>query len=183
MIGMSREANIEALSAVKQLTGHNVRLMPMDEVTELRVTETGAVEVWINRWRMEERSRDVKVTGKGIHIVTLRERLTDSGTKWLVTTMTAWDREQCMGEMLAAVQRADIEGAQRWKELHDLMPEGAFEPFFINHYGPGQTVGEWLMQRHFERMAGRVGVDRFPMDTFKRTNADFAAPKMTKHWN
>lgn len=179
MITVGSAANLEALAAVKQLTSINVRLLPMDEITELRVTED-AVEVWITSWKMEDRKRDIKVTGKGIRLVTLTE--SRPGT-WQASYLTAWDREQCMEEMMWAVTRTDLAGAQLWKKLHDLLPEEPFEPFFINHYGPGQSVGEWLQQRIYERMAGRVGTDSFPMDTHQRTTRDYAAPKMVKHWN
>lgn len=184
MLAMHPEGNIQALAAIKRLTnGTVVRLQPHDEVTLIEDTDEG-VYVWITRLRIEERKSDIKVTARGVCLVVVSQSETWSG--WRTDTYVGWDREQCMTNMMNAVTRGQIDTAQMWKTIHDKLPEEPFEPIFINHYGPGKSVGEWLEQRSRERMAGRVGTSSHPMDTHERSIAydgQYTSARMTKHWN
>lgn len=179
MLAMYPEGNIQALAAIKRLTGISVRLMTMDEITEIESIDEG-IRVWITTWRMEERRTDVKVTARGIRLVTITSR--NAGI-WKMSAITAWDAEQVMEEMMNAIRRQDMVGAQTWQLVSDRLGDEPFKPFFMNHYGAGKTVSEWADQVRRERMAGRVGTSSHPMDTYEWAEANATTDRMIKHWN
>lgn len=179
MLAMFPEGNLDALVAVKRLTGVVIRLQTLDEITEIESTDSG-IRVWVVTWRMEERKRDVKVTGRGIKLFTMTP--SPAGV-WRTDTRVAWDDEQVMENIMNALRRKDMDTAQVWEEMSARLEKmGDFETFYMNNYGPGKSVREWIEGLKRERMAGRAGSDSSPMDTYDRTTAGYTTHRMTKHW-
>ena len=178
MLALETEGNIQALAAIKKLTGHQVRMTPMSEIIEIQVTDE-SVTVLIVVYRYEERRKDCVVTGRGIKLV----RFTQIDLVWHQLSITAWDDQQVMEMVGQCGVSGDMPKAQLWLEagkiLANLQP---FEAFAINTYGPGQTVDAWLDQKVWERRAGRAGASRYPMDTWERVNQGLVPSRMASHW-
>lgn len=179
---MYDENNIQALAAIKHLTRHEIRLLPMDEITAIEPTETG-IEVFITRYQWVDRKREIRVTGRGIVIISIDEQ-TIGMQRWKITDKTVvWDAEQCGEEMAHAIRAADMERAQHWMRMQMLLEKmGDFTPFDIPHYGTFQSASEWADRVKRERMAGRVGTSGAPMDTYERTQAGYTTDRMASHW-
>jgi hypothetical protein len=63
--------------------------------------------------------------------------------------------------------------------------ETDFTPIHHSIFGPGKTVGQWLLARQFESMCGRPGSDNHPLDSFQRTvvdGPDYSTKRMARHW-
>jgi hypothetical protein len=180
MIVLAHENNIQALAAVKRLTGVQVRLQPFTEITAVEV-EDDSIIVEMVMYRYQERRKDIMVTGRGVRVVRLVPQSPD--VPWKTYTVTAWDDDQVMSEVGMAVTQGDMIKAQVWldagKRLSSLPP---FETFAINTYGQGQSVDQWLDSTRHARMAGRVGASRYPLDTYARTVLDPSTKRMTAHW-
>lgn len=192
MLSAYDENNIQARAAIRHLTGVDIRLDLLDEITAIESTEQG-FNVWITTYRYQDLKRGIKVTGRGVRLVQFSEhaatwyRRDYSGRGvWYVRKSTAWDAEQCAEEMAAAIRRVDVEDAQHWMALGDALGKlGDFTPFEIPAFGSRPTVQEWAERVRRERMAGRVGTSTFPMDTFDRTRqgyTDSETQRMVSHW-
>lgn len=191
MLVSASENNIQALAAVRDLTGHDLRLLPLDEITALEAHEDG-FDVWITRYRWSERKREIRVEGRGVVLVQFREKGRYVGSMpvtynapqgtWYMESHTAWDAEQCSENMADAIRRQDMAGATLWMTLQTALAKmGDFTPFNIPHYGTHQSVSEWVAKVKRERMAGRVGTSSFPLDTYDRTMQG-STPRMGNHW-
>lgn len=192
MLVSASENNIQALAAIRDLVGHDLRLQPMDEIIGLESTPAG-IDVWITRYRWSERKNEIRVEGRGVVLVQFREQgrmgqmpITYNmpcGT-WYMDTHIAWDGEQCSENIGHAIRGSDMIAAHLWMTLQMRLEKmGDFTPFNIPHYGTHQSVDEWVARVKRERMAGRAGSSSFPLDTYDRTNQGYAPERMTKHWN
>lgn len=194
MLSAYNENNIQALAAVRHLTGVEIRLGPLDEITAIESTDQG-FNVWITVYRWQDLKRGIRVTARGVKLVQVAERLVDSSGYYteyhgrgacFIRKSTAWDAEQCGAEMMDAIRRQDMEDAQHWMTLQTALEKlGPWEPFEIPAYGQRETVSEWAARVRRERMAGRVGTSSFPMDTYDRANQGYEDPvteRMVKHW-
>lgn len=180
MIVLAHENNIQALAAVKRLTGVKLRLTPMAEITAIEVDDD-SILVEVVTYTYQERRRDMMVTGRGVRVIRLIPQMV--GQPWKTVTVTAWDEGQVMTEVGAAVVAGDMIKAQVWmdagKRLSNLPP---FQSFAVNTYGAGQSVEQWLVDMRWARLAGRAGASRYPMDTYDRVQSAPTTTRMTRHW-
>lgn len=194
MLSSYNENNIQALSAIKHLTGVDLRLLPMDEITAIESVEQG-FNVWITTYRWQDLKRGIRVTGRGVKLVQFAEQRVNDyycpaahrAGLWFTRQSVAWDAEQCDDEMGNAIRNADLENAQHWMMLQDTLAKmGTFTPFEIPAFGSRPTASEWADRVRRERMAGRVGTSTFPMDTFDRTKQGYTddgeTERMVNHW-
>lgn len=195
MISAYDENNIQARAAIRHLTGIDVTLFPLDEITAIESTEQG-FNVWITTFQWQDLKRGIKVTGRGVRLLQFAERRPSHYYQrqmhgrgiWYVRKSTAWDAEQVSTEMMDAIRGQDMEEAQHWMALGDALGKlGDFTPFEIPAFGGRPSVTEWAERVRRERMAGRVGTSSFPMDTFDRTKqgytGDAETVRMERHWD
>lgn len=83
----SSQTNVELLVQVKRLTGLTVRMLPYEEVLEIK-TVGNTVAVLIQTYQYRERRADVEFTARGKRLVSLTHK-TD-GT-WTHDQMVVWE--------------------------------------------------------------------------------------------
>lgn len=195
MLSAYDENNIQARAAIRHLTGIDIRLDVLDEITAIESTEQG-FNVWITTYRYQDLKRGIKVTGRGVKLVQFAERRRPSyyfhaqqhgRGAWFVRKSTAWDAEQVSEGMMGAVRTQDIDEAQHWMKLGDALAKlGTFTPYEIPAFGSRPSATEWAERVRRERMAGRVGTSTFPMDTFDRARQGYTddgeTQRMVSHW-
>jgi len=190
MLSAYDENNIQALAAIRHLTGMDLRLLPLDEITAIESTDYG-FNVWITRYRWQDLKRGIRVTARGIVLVQYAEtRISDRFchsqqrfNHWYTRQTVAWDAEQCGEQMADAVRAADMPEAQHWMTLQMTLEKlGDFTPFEIPAYGSRETVAEWAARVRRERMAGGTGTSRYPIDTYDRVKQGYTTERMSKHW-
>lgn len=101
----------------------------------------------------------------------------------LITTYQVEERRSdvrvvARGKRLVSLTRVNT----GWTQSQMTAWESNFTPFFINHYGPGKTVLEAVAQRRYERLAGRPGTERAPLDSYTRVLGGYTTPRMQRHW-
>lgn len=169
MIHLYGEGNIQLLAAIKRQTGVTVRLRPMEEIKKVQSSGETAMTILTTVYNVTEGRAATMVIGRGKRLITLTRR---------ADLVEAEARRRGVWHGV----KGDYFG-MGWVMEQITMWEDEFEPFAINHYGPGQSVDDAVAKVKWERMAGRPGSDKAPLDTYDRTNQGYTTPRMKNHWS
>lgn len=93
MIHMHDEGMIQKRALIKRITGHILRVQPLDEITDMKVDlDAGIVVIKMTVHTFQERRRSTLITGRGIRLMSFQRVV---GTdRWVADTMdTIWDED------------------------------------------------------------------------------------------
>lgn len=137
---MKRE-DLELLSAIRQLTGVQIRLGEHDEIKSHQTIEGTTIMVAVTTYDVTETSREIRFKRCGWKIYTLK-RVGDSGIR--------------------------PTGQWRTVEVTDVFWDDQFVPYVFEKFSKYETLQEQADRRDWERMCHRPGSARTPMDNLDR---------------
>lgn len=85
MIHMHDEGMIQKRSLIKRITGHELRVQPLDEITDMKVDlDAGIVVIKMTVHTFQERRRSTLITGRGVRLISFERN--DAG-RWVMDRM------------------------------------------------------------------------------------------------